>query len=226
MHLSSLLGTRYLLQIVLRHYFSQRVARLQLLAECLRIEQDESSPHSETASSTLDALDLGFTVNDRCRELFHRLLHVACAPHQPPTRDELLRIRRTSQRHLQKDDVASSTFVADCIEATRRQALQEREEAMELSLCCSTVESMEESVVWTMRFCFSPFSPAIPSLLMSPADVSFAILREWSVPESMSLWYTTASDSSSDGDIPSWLSRHPMFDGIRFDSGHLANLSQ
>lgn len=202
-HLSSLLGTRHLFHMVLNYHFPQRLARLQVVAELLRIFQDDTSPYQDVAEATLDPLDQHTTLHQRQRGLFCRLLATACAPWEPPTRLELaslLELRGSHNKEL------SAAAVADVLEATRLQTLREREQAMEalLVLCYGRMEGGIHRVDYAaLLVAFSAFRQELPeNRLTSLAGLICA--------EATSLWHVLAAGEEAQN----WADRHPLLEGL------------
>jgi hypothetical protein len=139
-----LLGTKDLLIKTTLYHFQQRLARLQLLTECLRIEQDVENHVTQDIADVLDSLDSTFQEQTRYRGLFRKLLTIACIPLVLPTREQLAPShslsKSTSTRTLQDSFSASNTTTTDAaftktiLEETRSQTLCERSQAMEALL--------------------------------------------------------------------------------------------
>ena len=85
---SSLLGSRELLVKTMVYHFQQRMARLSILTECLRLEQDPEAIQREAIVKFLDSLDGTFIQNSNAeRGIFKSLVIVACQPDPKPTRE-------------------------------------------------------------------------------------------------------------------------------------------
>lgn len=131
--LSALLGTSdFFLKCVLYH-FQQRLARLQLLTECLRVEQDNEKPASGAATRLLDSMDSSFQDESRPRGLFRRLLTIACMPLVLPTRDQLAPCQDLSFKTTSKSS-AYNSLATTLLEETRLRTNRERVQAMEALL--------------------------------------------------------------------------------------------
>lgn len=144
----SLLGSRDLLTKTMLHHHQQRMARVAVVTECLRLEQDpEATLQSEAITQFLDSLDSTFQDGDRYRGLFRRLLTIAVAPETPPTRDQLEPskvLHASASRSLQDSMMmAASTstgekgwkaFAGTFLEERHAQIMRERTEAMEALL--------------------------------------------------------------------------------------------
>ena len=133
----SLLGTRDLLMKTLMHHFQQRFARLSVLTECLRLEQDPETLQRRAIVDFLDSLDSKYRDGDRYRGLFRRLLTLACAPEQDPTREQIepakdLHYMKTLQESLLEK--GWKTFQGALLQEQREQRMRERTEAMEALL--------------------------------------------------------------------------------------------
>ncbi|KAL9184106.1 hypothetical protein ACHAXT_002192 [Thalassiosira profunda] len=84
--LRSLLGTKALFQRVLLRHRQQFLARLRIVTESLRLEQEADAASSSVANACkgfLDGLDATLMVNGQKRGLFHRLLRLAAGPPLP-----------------------------------------------------------------------------------------------------------------------------------------------
>ena len=222
-HIQSLLGTRDLVRTVRDYHFQQRLARLQAITECLRIEQDESAPHQNAAKQTLDDLDTSFVLVGRNRGLFRRLLTVACAPYSPPSREDLLpslELRSESPETLQssqlrysnvESNVASDEFVADCFNATRVVTDRERVQAMEamLVLLYNRIDQGIQRVDYALLLL--AFQSCGTFFTTEGERLSY--LAGLVCAECASLWLITSSEMTQSG-IPQWLFRHPMLIGV------------
>ena len=149
---SSLLGTRELLAKTVAYHHKQRSARLSVLAECLRLEQDLSSTiRGVIAQVMLDPLDdattmtttgntKGNTNTNRKRGLFKILLVAACLPDPTPKREVLEPAKSLSGSYStigssinnnSNDASASARFGADLFAELLAQNIRERTLAME-----------------------------------------------------------------------------------------------
>ena len=139
---SSLLGTRELLAKTVAHHHKQRSARLSVLAECLRLEQDPSSSLREiVGEKLLDPLDASTESGNRKRGLFRSLVVVACRPDPIPKREALEPAKSlsgsygaiaggdTTADQTSRDPTA--TFGADLFAELVAQTSRERTQAME-----------------------------------------------------------------------------------------------
>ncbi|CAJ1956519.1 unnamed protein product [Cylindrotheca closterium] len=131
--LPALLGTSDFFLKCVAYHSQQRLIRLQILTECLQVEQDDEKPASEPASKVLDSLDETFEDESRQRGLFRRLLTIACTPLVLPTRDQMspchdLTFKTTS------GSSAYNSIAASLLEETRLRTNRERVQAMEALL--------------------------------------------------------------------------------------------
>jgi len=219
-HIQSLLGTRDLLKTVRTHHFQQRISRLLVITECLRIEQDDDSPNNEAATSTMDDLDKNYVLNGHKRGLFQQLLCIACAPYSPPTREELLptlELRSETPEtlqdaQLQYADGASDSFVTDCFQASRVQTQRERVEAMEALLVLlyhridQGIHRMDYALILlAFQSCGTFFTTEGIKRLSYLAGLVCA--------ECMSLWMTASTETDAIG-VPLWVLRHPILLGV------------
>ena len=147
---SSLLGTRELLAKTVAYHHKQRSARLSVLAECLRLEQDPSSSIRGVITQTLlDPLDDATTMtttsnSNQKRGLFKSLLVAACVPDPTPKRENLEPAKSLSGSYStignsnigsnsnnSNDSLASARFGADLFAELLAQKIRERTQAME-----------------------------------------------------------------------------------------------
>lgn len=148
-----LLGTRDLLLKTFVHHCNQRLARLGVLTECLRLEQDPNAHARESIMAFLDSQDSLFLDGDYSRGLFRCLICIACAPLHSFNREHLqpaksLHASKNMTASLQNDSSSSSSsstwnsFYATLLDQLRTQQLRERAEAMEalLVLCYDRIQ--------------------------------------------------------------------------------------
>lgn len=147
---ASLLGSRELLVKTMLYHYQQRFARLSIITECLRLEQDPDFVQKEAVVDFLNSLDATFTnsigngTDTVDRGLLKSLLTVACQPEPEPSRQALEPSKVLEDR---SDDMSSSyrsqggrplsderSFQAFCVSLMaeqKAQNLRERTEAME-----------------------------------------------------------------------------------------------
>jgi len=89
--LRSTLGTQSFVKTVVEYSHSQRAARLLILAECLRMEQDVACPIF--VYQQLEKIDTCYKMDSKNRGLMRRLISLATAPDSRPRRDELLPLK-------------------------------------------------------------------------------------------------------------------------------------
>lgn len=222
-HLQSLLGTRALLKTVRAYHFQQRTSRLQVIIECLRIEQDDESPNNQAATSMLDDLDKIFMLDGRKRGLFQQLLCVACAPFSPPTRDELLpalELRSETPENLANAQLqyangaasSSDAFVTDCFQAARAQTLHERMEALE-ALLVLFYHRIDQGIHRNDYVLVLLAFQSCGTFFTSEGNKRLSYLAGLITAECMSLWMTNSDETDAAGS-PLWVVRHPILVGV------------
>ena len=221
-HIQSLLGTRGLLKTVRDYYFHQRLSRLQVIMECLRIEQDDTAPHNEAATSMLDDLDKDYTLGGCKRGLFQRLLTVACAPCTPPTREELLPTLdlrsetpenlQDAQRQYADTNSSSDSFVADCFQASRMQSQRERVEAMEASLVL-LYHRIDQGIHRIDYVLILIAFQSCGTFFTAEEIKRLSYLAGLVCAECMGLWMMTSTDTDPIG-VTLWVLRHPLLLGV------------
>jgi hypothetical protein len=216
----SLLGSRDLLVKTMLHHYHQRSARLSVLTECLRLEQDADTLQRDAIVRFLDSLDSAALDGDRDRGLYRRLLTIACAPEISPTRDQLepcKALHDSSPRSLQdailvpQGEKGWHSFVGTCLEERRIQTNRERTEAMEALLVLlyeritGGVRRADYAVLLTaFHTSFNFFTEKIEGNRLS-------ILAGLICAESTTLWRVFSQDI--DPNI-GWASQHPLLLGL------------
>lgn len=218
----SLLGTKVLLQKVIDHYFHQRVSRMQVIAECLRIEQDESLPLAETVAETLESVDAKSLESGKKRGLFRMLLLSACQGDVPFRLEALLpakSLREVAPSTLQESMVLANEddesvwrrFVQSAIELKRQFVQRERLEALE-ALMALLYSRMDGG---THRVDFALILLALQSAkaFFTGFPAGFERLPRLAgliCVECMSLMCVVTNPT----DDEVWVQQHPMFSGL------------
>ena len=218
-HIQSLLGTRDLLKTVRDYHYQQRLARLQVITECLRIEQDDDAPNKEEATSMLDSLDKRYVLNGRIRGLFRTFLTTACAPYSPPTRDELLptlKLRSEAPESLQEAQkiqyADSDAFVTNCFQASRIQTLRERVQAME-ALLVLLYHRIDQGIFRSDYALVLLAFDSCGTFFTTLSNKRLSYLAGLICAECMSLWMTASTEDATDG-APLWIVRHPILQDV------------
>lgn len=219
--LPGLLGTKDLLIKTTLYHFQQRLARLQLLTECLRIEQDAENQLNQDLTGCLDSLDSAFQDQSRYRGLFRNLLTTACMPFALPTREQLAPSyalskstrARTLQDSFSATNISTSTttneaFNKTMLEETRSQTLCERTQAMEALLVL--FYHRINGGVCRNDFCLM-LQAFQDSGIFHGEDNRLARLAGLICAESMQLW--RAFDMEEDPRV-GWATKHPLLLGI------------
>jgi hypothetical protein len=231
--LSTLLSTFTLLHQVVDYYYAQRLFRLCVIAECLRIEQDTAGRENSFlpfVSNLLNSLDNLVRFGDgRHRGLFRRLLTVACAPHIPPTLIELapaLELQADSQQFLASapQGRGSTTvqrrwnqFISDCVEASRFQRDLERSEAMEV-LIVLLYERIQDGVQRDDYVCLILAFQSLDFFVNFRDGMRLSQQAGMMCAECTSLW-RLFSTKPSEYDGPDWVFNHPLLLGLFDPSG-------
>lgn len=147
---ASLLGSRDLLYKTVLYHHQQRFARLSVITESLRLEQDPDFVHHPAIVAFLKSLDTTFSNSSNGgtthidRGLLKSLLTVACQPEPKTSREALGPLqeleawsggssssyRRGIDRPL-SDEMSFQAFCISLIAEQKAQTLRERTEAME-----------------------------------------------------------------------------------------------
>ncbi|KAL3940113.1 MAG: hypothetical protein SGBAC_005274 [Bacillariaceae sp.] len=199
-----LLGTSdFFLKCVLYH-FQQRLVRLQLLTECLRVEQDEEKPASEAASKVLDHMDADFEDESRQRGLFRRLLTVACMPLILPTRDRMAPCQDlTFKTTTPGSSAAYNSLAASLLEETRLRTNRERVQAMEALLVL--LYHRIKGGVQRSDLCLLVQAFQASGAFEINTQERLAELVGLICAESMQLWRAFQPDNQVE-----WVSQHPL----------------
>jgi len=227
---SSLLGTRELLAKTVAYHHKQRSARLSVLAECLRLEQDITSPiQAVTTQTLLDPLDASIesTTRKNKRGLFKNLLVVACIPDPTPKREDLepansLTGSYSTINNRRNNSVTSAQFGVDLFAELVAQKTRERTQAMEglLALLYQRIDGgihrQDFSILVTAFFNDSSLSGHTSS-----RDARWHQLAGLVCAECMALWRAFESpevESVGKRGAPisyeSWTKSHPLIEGF------------
>ena len=237
---SSLLGSRELIVKTMTYHHRQRSARLSILTECLRLEQDESYPIRDIVTKELlDPLDSSFSNNaaaatDNARGIFKSLLIVSYRPNPAITRESLepikvLRINKTVTTLISSSSSLPSSssqqpsinsFVASLVTEIEAQASRERTQAMEglLALLYQRLQggiSRDDYALLLTAFFFDENGGANNNNKHGDRWKQLAGLI---CAECMALWKVFELDSST-SDNTGWTSNHPLLVGIETVEG-------
>ena len=211
-HFKALLGSRSLLWKTLFHEQKQRLARLGVVAESLRLEQDPDAPSGRHVKVFLDSLDGLYHDEDRYRGLFRHLLTVACAPPVLITRDQLLPARALRTDSLTNIPLERewNSFCASMAEELRIQQMRERKEALEALLVL--LYDRIHGGVHRADYAALLLAFASQDFYVSASGPKEVVLRLTQLTglicaECMALWRTLDASSV-------WTSRHPLLAGF------------
>jgi hypothetical protein len=211
-HFQALLGSRDLLWKTLLYQQKQRLARLGVVAESLRLEQDPDAPSGRHAKAFLDALDSLYHDEGRHRGLFRRLLTIACAPTLVTTRDQLqpARVLRANAHMRLPPEREWNSFCGSIAEELRMQQMRERKEALEalLVLLYDRIrEGVRRADYAALLIAFESqdfYAPASgPTELVSRITHLTGLI----CAECTALWRALTTSSA-------WISEHPLLLGI------------
>ena len=212
-HFKALLGTRGLLWKTLHHEQKQRLARLGVVAESLRLEQDPDAPHGRHVKAFLDSLDGLYHDDDaRPRGLFRHLLTMACAPTVLVTRDQLqpARALRTDSPTNIPLEREWNSFCGLMAEELRMQQMRERTEALEALLVLLYARIHEgvhrvDYAALLLAFASQDFYASASG----PKDLVLRLTQLTGLicAECMALWRTLDASSV-------WTFRHPLLVGL------------
>ena len=190
-HLQSLLGTQALFQMVLSYHYRQRSARLSIVAECLRMEQDADCP--AFIRQQLDTMDQTYKMNGKCKKIFRRLIFLSTAPAAPLLREQLMVLK---QLHGSNEHFLS----------TVTEEPPQREDAMEalLVLLYSRVKVSRSDLILLLQVfasCHCFFTDMGKDQLRPRLPHLCALV----CAECFSLWCTYGFD---------WVDNHPILTGV------------
>eukprot|EP00980_Cylindrotheca_fusiformis_P027194 scaffold19324_cov152-Cylindrotheca_fusiformis.AAC.9 len=216
--LPGLLGTKDLLIKTTLFHFQQRIARLQLLTECLQMEQDPENYLAEDVAKVLDAIDSRFQEQARYRGLFRKLLTIACMPAILPTRDQLAPSHALSRPTIARtlhDSFATTTITTDAalnktiMEETKSQTLSERTQAMEALLVL--LYHRINGGVRRNDLCVILQAFQVSDNIIFYGERRLAQLAGLVCAESMQLW--RAFETDEDPGV-GWAAKHPLLLGV------------
>ena len=214
-----LIGTRELVMKTLNLHFEQRISRLSVITECLRLEQDEDSLARDSVLSLLDSLDSTYQDGGVHRGLFRRLLTMACKPETRFTREQLqpsqgLRPVIPSSLHEsltnQAGESSWSQFVIDCNDIKRAHTMRERTEAMEALLILLYFRIKGGVRRSDYAFLLIAFRSSSSFFTACAGGRRLSQLAGLICAECTSLW--RAFEPKEENEI--WLASHPLLYGI------------
>jgi len=238
---SSLLGSRELLVKTLTHHHRQRSARLSVLTECLRLEQDEFYPiRAVVTKELLDPLDESFlnsndgnnnNNNNKARGIFKSLLIVSCQPDPVVTRESLepikvLRINSTintlvssSSSSLSSSQRSINSFGSTLIAEIEAQTSRERTQAME-GLLALLYQRLQGGI------CREDYALLFTAFFSGDNNRNNSNKQEdrWNqlagliCAECMALWRVFEQGSSTSS-IMGWTAKHPLLIGLETEEG-------
>lgn len=219
-NLQSLLGTRSLVQTVMKYHHRQRLARISTIAELLRQEQDGSGAmQDDSIGKLLDTLDSACVLDGQNRGLFKTLLSIACrrVDGQVLTRDQL-----SSCKSLQESAPPSFSetlnrpsaektwyqFAAQCLNDTRSCFHTERIRAMEALVALLYTRTKVRRAEYFLIL--KAFQSSDAFFTASVEDQQLAKYAGLICAECMGLWRVFDKDSYDF----SWIQDHPLLEGI------------
>jgi len=226
----TMLGGRQLLWKTLLHEQKQRLARLGVVTELLRVEQDPDALIGSHVKTFLNSLDgLYCDDEDRHRGLFRHLLTIACRPILTTTREQLSPTRSLRATMVGGTDSRPTTqslssgqewnsFCVSIVEELRMQQMRERKEALE-ALLILLYDRMKDGVrradyvALLLAFRSQGFFLNASSSSGGPKDLALRLTQLTGLicAECMALWRTLDSSST-------WISLHPLLLGLSSDS--------
>jgi hypothetical protein len=213
----ALIGTRIMYERVLEYYHRQKIARISIISECLRLEQEAQIEYPASVQ-ILDKLDSLCTIDGRNRGLLYILLSIATAPDILITHGEI-----EPTRLLWCQDLASKSIVSrSSSDAEWKQAFQsilalqrsytrkEREEALEALLILlyeRLVGGVKRSDLFVMLHLFQSTSPFYTDFLKRNVQSSRLVALIYA--ECMCLWRASSSLDDS-----AWVDSHPLLQDL------------
>lgn len=202
--ISELLGSRILCLDVVEHAYRQKEARIDVIAELLRLEQDDSSSSAEVATRTLDILDGAFTQNGEKRGLFRSLISLATQADIEFTRNQLLPANDLRETFLPHTQSSWESFVAACMESKKNFVQRERLQSIE-ALVPLLYQRISGGV---QRVDLALLLLACRSIkALSGIDERLSALYV----EAMALWRINEGSSYQE---TSWQTNHPLLAGL------------
>ena len=220
-NLQALLGTRSLVKKVMEYYFKQRVARVAIITECLRKEQDPDTADHSTIVQALDTLDATYTNERNHRGLFRFLLSIFGQKIDSYAfsrgQQHIKELRRDTPISLQEsfaqfspEEADRRRFLADCQELNKRRNFQEQTEAME-ALIVLLYNRIQGGVGRTDLMMMLIAFHSTNTINESPEEERLSQLTGIIYTECMGLWRVFDGDSADGVD---WVVGHPLLRGI------------
>lgn len=220
----SLIGTRAFLNKLIEYYYRQRLARVSVIAECLRLEQpknddDQSNNIDNTITSSLDMLDQLWKINGHNRGLFRLLLLDCCQPETSLSYVAMLpaeKLRGCSAPGYTDDRDSWKLFMRERIDQKRSHIKRTRLEVLEaiLALLYERIENgihREDFAILLMAFKMQNYFKATKdddnSVLSKSLSKRMPYLAGLAIIESISLWRTMESPENQQNN---WVSNHPL----------------
>jgi hypothetical protein len=218
-NLQSLLGSRRLLETVMKYHYRQRIARISTVAELLRQEQDGSGADEDSIGQVLGSLDSTCTIDGQERGLFKILLSIACrkVDGQVLTREQLSSSKELSEgtppslaESLNKPSAENSwyQFAAQCLNESRMCFHEERIQAMEALVALLYARTAVRRVEY--MFLLTAFQSTDAFFTVNTDDEKLSQLAGLICAECMGLW-RVFEESPSD---VAWVHNHPLLEGV------------
>ncbi|KAL3924430.1 MAG: hypothetical protein SGILL_001052 [Bacillariaceae sp.] len=228
-----LFGTRELIQKTMEYHYQQRLARLSVLTECMRLEEDPDCKQRAAIVQFLDSLDQSFSqsadtdgsgIKALRRGLFKSLLVAGCRPDPTPTRAALepCNVLETQVSGKWGGHISGSfqSFQTRLISQNLTQVIKERTQAMEGILTLLYGERMQGGVLrCDFALLISAFfddSHGKGGKTRTLLDPRWKQLAGLICAECTALW--KLMQPSPPGSTPG-LSDHPMLNGLSAGKG-------
>lgn len=201
--LDPLLGTRHFLLKILEFHHRQRLARLCVVAECLRLAQDQESPLRDSFMMTLSEVD-GYCIDQsKKRGLLRFLLSATCPQDATFSREQLEKIAKLGTA------IHCKQFLEDAQEIIRLFTRREQIEAMDaiMALLYGQIDQgvTRADLVLIMTAFQSQGQFFVRSQHLDKSLRRMSMLCALACVESMALWQST--DTSPDC---AWVEKHPL----------------
>ena len=237
----NLTGTLTLVLKVIDHHYQQKVARLSIVAECLRMEQDTTTvtaTHTADRAAVVQLLDeldendgsstsSSHGSSDPKRGLFRWLVSIATQPDATLDRERLLPARKlrtaaadtgtsaaTTTTTINTNERAWQQFLGDVTEMQRSYALQERVAALE-ALLVLLYDRLEAGVRRVDLACLLLAFEGCGAFFTNAGNPLLSHTAALITAECMSLSKISFTAASGDTALPvDWVSSHPLLLGL------------
>lgn len=242
-NLQNLLGTRRLVEQVMEYSYQQRLARIHIITECLRLEQqqdqedDDGNPSGQNNNngaivSILNSIDSTYSCQGNQRGLFRYLLAIACHQNESLSKEHIKpveELRSDKPMSVQEafahssEDIPWKHFLETCQQSTANSLANERLAAMEalLVLLYHRIQNgitRSDYIILLMAFKSAKefFTGYVSGNGFGGSGQRLCQLAGLVCAECMALWRVFMDDDESDNNNnnSNWVAGHPLLIGI------------